>query len=186
MPGMIPILNYPDIDGARYSRTSVDLSATPTATVGGVTSQIAPSQRIEGWTSWKYSRKLTPGVGWSHRAAPQTRTRGKFEPGGTLGLYMEDYILLERLLDAVGRTRGKGAFEQAFQLTGTLYEAGLGTTRWDMIGCRIMEDGSGSEKGNDAEFEVECQLSVMNIFRDGVAVVRENTPFGQAGVIITF
>jgi len=182
---MIPILNYPDIDGARYSRTSVDLSATATQTVQGVTSQIAPSLRIEGWTSWTYSRELVPGKSWGHRAKPQTRTRGKFTPASELGLFMEDYILLERYLGLVGAARGRGAFEQSFQLTATLFELALGTTRWDMTGCRIEKDGSGPEKENDDELEVKLTLNVMDIFRDGQSVVFENTPFGQVGVIVT-
>jgi hypothetical protein len=157
-----------------------------TTQVGGVTSAIAPALRIEGWLAWKYKRTLTPGKGWGSRAAPQTRTRGKFEPSSELTTYMEDYILIERYLTIIGATKGRGAFEQSFQLTATLYEAGLGTTRWDAIGCRIKEDGSGPDKESDDELEVAMQLDVMNIFRDGQSVVRENTPFGQAGIIITF
>jgi len=183
---MVPILNYPDTDGHRYSRSSIALSMIATQQVAGATSQIAPALRIEGWLSWKYNRKLTPGKGWASRAAPQTRTRGKFDPSSELTTYMEDYILIERYLDAVGATRGKGAFEQSFQLTATLYEAGLGTTRWDAIGCRIEEDGSGPDKDSDDELECALKLNVMNVFRDGRSVVRENTPFGQAGVLINF
>ncbi len=183
---MISILNYPDSDGHRYSRTSIALSMIATQTVGNVTSQIAPALRIEGWLAWKYKRSLKPGKGWGSKAAPQTRTRGKFEPSSELTTYMEDYILIERYLDLIGSARGRGAFEQPFQLTATLFELGLGTTRWDAIGCRIMEDGSGPEKENDDELEVPMQLDVMNVFRDGRSVVRENTPFGQAGVILTF
>ena len=60
---MVPILNYPDTDGARYSRTSVDLSIVATKTIANVTQQIAPALRIEGWTYWKYKRSLKPGKG---------------------------------------------------------------------------------------------------------------------------
>lgn len=183
---MVAILNYPDTDGARYSRTSVDLSIVATKTVANVTQQIAPALRIEGWTYWKYKRSLKPGKGYGHRAAPQTRTRGKLEPSSEFGCYMEDYILIERYLGVVGATQGKGPWEQSFQMTATLFEIGLGTTRWDAIGCRIQEDGSGPEKDSDDELETALQLDVMNIFRDGLSVVRENTPFGQAGVLITF
>ena len=64
---MIPILTYPDYDGARYSRTSVDMVADL-------------NHRIVGWTGLSIERGLVPGKGWGGKAKPQTRTRGKFDP----------------------------------------------------------------------------------------------------------
>jgi hypothetical protein len=185
MPMILP-LNYPDTSGADYSRTSVELSLVATAGAGRAVSQIAPALRVEGWTSWTYSRTLTPGKGYGHRAVPQVRTRGKLELETALGVYMTQYNVIEDYLAAVGATRMRGPWEQSFQLTATLYEFGLGTIRWDAIGCRIKKDGSGPEKENDDDMEVKMDLDVMNIFREGRSVVWENTPIGQAGVILTF
>jgi hypothetical protein len=183
---MVPILNYPDIDGARYSRTSVDLSVVATRSAGnGLVAPVGPGLRIEGWTSMSFQRKLTPGKGWSHRAKPQTRTRGKFEPSMELGMYMEDYILLERYLALTGATAAKGPFEQAFTLTATLYEAALLTTVWQGVGCRIEQDSAPIEGNSDEEIEVKLTLNVMDVLRDGQSAVYENTPFGQAGAIVT-
>lgn len=183
---MVPILNYPDTDGARYSRTSVDVSIVATRTFNGVTSQAAPALRVEGWTSLTYKRSLKPGKTWTHRAKPQGRTRGKFDPSAEFGLMMEDYILVERYLALAGVELGRGPFEQTFQLTAILYEIALGATRWDMIGCRIEEDGGGPGSDSDEELEVKTTLNVMDILRDGQSAVYENTPFGQAGVLVTF
>lgn len=183
---MVPILNYPDSDGARYSRTSVDISVTATRQQANATVQVAPSLRIEGWTELTYKRTLKPGKGWTHRAKPQTRTRGKFEPSAEFSLLMEDYVLLERYLSLAGAPFGKGPFEQAFQLTATLFELELSSTRWDLLGCRIGEDGGGPGKDSDDELEVKLSLDVMDILRDMQSAVYENTPFGQVGVLVTF
>ena len=183
---MVPILNYPDTDGARYSRTSVDVSICATRTVNGVAAPVAPALRIEGWTSLTYKRSLKPGKGWTHRAKPQTRTRGKFDPSMEFALMMEDYVLLERYLATAGAGFGKGPFEQSFQLTAILYEVALGATRWDGIGCRIEEDAGGPGSDSDEELEVKLTLNVMDVMRDGQSAVYENTPFGQAGVLLTF
>lgn len=183
---MIEILNYPDTDGARYSRTSVDVAVCASRTIQGVTQPALPALRIEGWTSLTYKRSLKPGKTWTHRAKPQGRTRGKFDPSAEFGLMMEDYILLERYLATAGAQIGIGPFEQSFQLTATLYEAALGDTRWDIIGCRISEDGGGPGSDSDEELEVKLTLDVMDIMRDGQSAVYENTPFGQVGVLLTF
>lgn len=185
---MVPILNYPDNDGPRYSRTSVDVSIVATRSVNGVTSQAAPALRIEGWTSLSYTRKLTPGKGWTHRAKPQTRTRGKFEPSGEFGLLLEDWVLAERYLAQAGAPLGLGPFEQSFQLTATLFEQALGTTRWDFLGCRVEQDSANVDTGSDEEIDVKLTLNVMDVMRDFQSAVYENTPFGQAGanIIVTF
>ena len=184
---MFPILNYPDTNGARYSRASVDLSAIPTRNVPGAgVVQIAPSIRIEGWTSWSWKWSLKPGKGWTHRSKPQTRTTGKFDPSMEIGMDFEQYILLRRGLTAAGAAIGKGPAQVAFQLTGTLYEIDLDTTRWDGIGCRIEDFSGGPEKDSDDTLDVKLGLNVMDVLLDGQSEVYENTPFGQAGVLVTF
>jgi hypothetical protein len=183
---MIEILNYPDTDGARYSRTSVDVAICATRSIQGALTPALPALRIEGWTSLTYKRDLKPGKTWTHRAKPQGRTRGKFDPSAEFGLMMEDYVLLERYLSTAGAQVGIGPWEQSFQLTATLFEQALGDTRWDILGCRIESDSGGPGGDSDEELEVKLTLNCMDIMRDGQSVVYENTPFGQVGVLLTF
>jgi hypothetical protein len=163
----------------------VDVSVQATRAAQGVVAPIGPGLRIEGWTSLSFTRKLTPGKGWSHRAKPQTRTRGKFEPAMEFGLYMEDYILLERYLSLAGAQQARGPFEQSFTLTATLFEIALQETIWQGVGCRIEQDNAPIETNSDEEIDVKLTLNVMDVLRDGQSAVYENTPFGQAGAIVT-
>lgn len=185
MPLILP-LNYPDNDGEQYSRTSVTLSAIATATRNRVTQQIAPAVRIEGWESWKYKRSLKAGLAYNNKATPQNRTRGKAEFSSTIVLQHTSWIVLEDYLYAVGATHNRGSFEQSFQLTAIAFEQSIGSTRWDAIGCRVQGEDGGPDKDSDEQLTASLELNPMNIFRDGKAIVRENTPFGQAGVIVTF
>jgi len=185
MPLILP-LNYPDNDGEQFSRTSVTLSAVATATRAGVTHQIAQAMRIEGWIEWKYKRSLKPGKSWNNKATPQARTRGKAEFSSTLTMQHTSWIILEDYLYATGALSNRGSFEQSFQLTAIASEFNLGQVRWDAIGCRVSDEDGGPGKDSDEQMEAALQLDVMNIFRDGKGIVRENTPFGQAGVILTF
>jgi hypothetical protein len=165
---MIPILQYPDIDGNRYSRTSVDVS-------------VDNKLRLLGWTKLSVKRTLTKGKGWASRSKPQVRTRGKFDPKMTLGLYQEDYNLLLTYLTAKGALTGKGAFEVSFLLTATIFEITLGTTIWEGIGCQIEDESLEQGGSTDEPPEVSLDLNIMDCLKDGISVVLENTPYGQAG-----
>ena len=84
-------------------------------------------------------RNLTPGKSNASRALPQTRTRGtaKFD-NCKAKMFVEDYnLLVDGYLRVKALGQGKGVFEVSFQLTCTVYEPQLGTTRWDLLGCRL-------------------------------------------------
>lgn len=166
---MIPILSYPDMLGNRYSRTSGDV------TVDNVL-------RLEGVLSLEVERKLTRGKSWGHRAKPQTRTRGKYEPSAKIKMFVEDYNLLMNYLTGRGAATGLGAFEVAWFLTCTVFEPQLGTTRWDIIGASIENEAiTPIEDGDDKEIEAALDLNVMDILKDGISVVNEASPFGGIG-----
>ena len=168
---MVPVLQYPDMLGNRYSRTSSDWTIDNTL-------------RLEGLISAQVTRKLTPGKSWGHRAKPQTRTRGKAEFDCKVKLYMEDYNLLVNYLTARGAALQQGIMNVSWMLTGTLYEPQLGTTRWDILGVRITnEDIPVTEDGDDKEIEVSLDLDVMDILKDRVSIVNENSPFASIGSI---
>jgi hypothetical protein len=166
---MLQLLSYPDFAGHRYSRTSSTVSVDNTLNLEGVLELTA-------------HRKLTPGKTWGRRAKPQARTRGKFEPDAKMKLYLEDYNLLIAYLEEKGAAVLQGSFEVQWQLTCTLFEAGLGTTRWDILGCRIMDESvEPALDGDDKQIEVSLDLDVMDILKDGKSVVMETSPFGQIG-----
>jgi hypothetical protein len=166
---MIPILSYPDVAGARYSRTSVDLIVAEA------------DHRIVGWTGWTVEQSLTPGKAWGGRALPQVRTRGKFEPKMTLKMWMEDWNLLQTKLALLGAARARGFMEVSWTLIGTLYERELGTTVWVGVGCRVAKISAEPSTSNDDPVEVSVDLDVMNVLKDGVGAVFENTPLGNVG-----
>ncbi len=166
---MIPILSYPDMLGNRYSRTSADVT-------------VDNALRLEGVISIEGERKLTRGKSWGHRAKPQTRTRGKYEPSAKIKLYLEDYNLLMNYLVARAAAFQMGAFEVSWFLTCTLYEPQLGTTRWDILGASIENESIPQiEDGDDKQVEVSLDLNVMDILKDGLSVVNEVSPFGSIG-----
>lgn len=160
---------YPDLLGNRYSRTSADVS-------------VDNALVVEGCLGLTVHRKLTRGKSWGHRAKPQARTRGKFECDGKITVYHEDYNILLAYLSAKGVPFGMGAFDVSFQLTCTLYEPILGVTRWDLLGCSISDESIALiEEDGDKQIPVPLDLDVMDVLKDGLSVVLENTPFGQIG-----
>ncbi len=164
---MIPVLHYPDFNGIRYSRTSTDLLVAEA------------DHRIIGWTSITTEQSLTPGKAWGGRAKPQVRTRGKFEPKMSLKMWVEDWNLLQNKLETLGLASGLlGFMEVSFTLICTLYEADLGTTSWTGITKVATEQST----GNDDPVETSLELDVMDLLKDGVSAVMENSPLGQSGV----
>jgi hypothetical protein len=163
-------LLYPDILGNRYSRTSaVDISIDNTLI-------------IEGCLGFSVHRKLTRGKSWGHRAKPQARTRGKFECDAKITVYAEDYNLILDYLTSKGALLNQGAFDVAFFLSITLFEQNLGSTNWMLIGCSIADENiTLIEEDGDKEIPVPLDLDVMDILKDGISPVLENSPFGQLG-----
>lgn len=166
---MVPVLRYPDMEGNRYSRTSSNWT-------------VDNALRLEGLISAQVGRKLTPGVSYGHRAKPQARTRGKAEFDVKVKLYIEDYNILVQYLLTKAALAGVGLHEVSWQLTGTLYEPQLLTTRWDLLACRITgEDTPVTEDGDDKEVEVSLDLSVMDVLKDRRSIVNESSPFASQG-----
>lgn len=164
-------LFYPDMLGNRYSRTSSDVS-------------IDGFLRVEGCIGLQVHRKLTRGKSWGHRAKAQTRTRGKFEVDGKFTVFHEDYNLILAYLTTKGAPLLMGAFDVSFQLTCTLFEPQLGTTRWDLLGCSISDESIALiEEDGDKDIPVPLDLDVMDVLKDGLSVVLENSPFAQIGAL---
>jgi len=167
---MIPILSYPDVVGARYSRTSVDLLVAEA------------DHRIVGWTGWSVEQKLTPGKGWGGRALPQVRTRGKYEPKMSLKMWLEEWNLMQTKLAVLGAARRRGYMEVSWTLVGTLYERELGTTVWAGVGCRVMGVQAEPQTSNDDPIEVSVDLDVMQAYKDNEVPVFESSPLDAVGL----
>ena len=164
------ILSYPDYVGEGWSRTS-----SSTEVDGG-------ALRLPGTLALDVDRKLTPGVSWGSRALPQVRTRGKAEFSAKLTLLQRDYEQLCPYLIAKGGGV-RGLFEVPFHLTCTVFEFGLGTVIWEVLAARIMDESTSPVKdGDDGVIQTALDLSVMNILKNGLGIVIEQTPFGQTGV----
>lgn len=166
---MIPVLKYPDMEGHRYSRTSSNWT-------------VDNALRLEGLISAQVTRKLTPGKSSGHRSKPQTRTRGKAEFDVKIKMFLEDYNLLVNFVLLKGAPLGFGLLETSWQLTGTLFESTLGTTRWDILGGRLTsEDTPITDDGDDKEVEVSLDIDAMDVLKDRRSIVNESSPFASIG-----
>lgn len=164
------ILSYPDYVGEGWSRTSSDVSVDNTL-------------RLPGTLSLDVGRKLTPGKTYGSRALPQARSRGKAEFTAKLTLLQLDYEALTSYLITKGQALRQGTFEVSWFLACTLYEPRLGTVRWDILGARITDEETSPVKdGDDGIVQVSLDLDVMNILRNNMGIVIEQSPFGQIGV----
>lgn len=157
---MIGTLSYPDINGHRYSRTSVDL-------------RVNNAFKVKGWQSFTFGSKLTPGKTWGNKAKPQNRTRGKFEPTAEIEIYFEDYVLLRAYLAGIGVPLGQGYKEVSALWTCVAFERTIGSSRTDIIGARISDDTVNITNSDDQLIK-KVTLDVMDILEDGVSSVFES------------
>lgn len=157
---MVGTLAYPDINGHRYSRTSVDLRVNNTF-------------KVKGWSSLNWGKKLTPGKTWGNKAKPQNRTRGKFEPTAEIEIYFEDYQLLMVYLAGIGEPLGQGYMEVAALWTAVAFERVIGSTRVEIIGARIADD-SVAVTNSDDQLMKKVTLDVMDIKENGLSAVIES------------
>lgn len=164
------VLAYPDYVGEGWSRSSSDTS-------------VDNAFRLPGTLALDIDRKLTPGKSYGSRALPQARSRGKAEFSAKLTLLQLDYEQLCVYLQTKGAPLRQGLFEVSFHLTCTVFEPTLGTIIWEVLGARIMDESTSPVKdGDDGIIQTALDLDVMNILKNGVGIVREQSPFGQIGV----
>src|SRR5262245_3632205 len=89
-------LQYPLINGRRYDFSSITLNAAGT--------------KLTGFTSIKYSHKLTPKKVMGTHPQPIGRTRGEYEAQGSLTLYRQE-------MDELRTQLGPGYMEVIFDIT---------------------------------------------------------------------
>ena len=149
---------YPLINGHRYDWSSVRI------TIDGIP--------YTGVKSINYRQTLTPGIVRGTRSQPTGRTRGIYEPEGSIELYKEDY---QDIITALAMAGARGYMEVAFQIMVQYSQAGMGLpgvpVLTDMLaGCRIASDEDSPSEGADP-FTVNCDLSIMYVLRNGLSAL---------------
>lgn len=140
---------YPLINGHRYDWTSVQI------TIDGIP--------YTGVKSLSYRQTLTPGVVRGTRSQPTGRTRGQYEPEGSIEMYKEDY---QNLINALSFAGTRGYMETAFQVLAQYSSGVLAVVTDTLVGCRISSDEDSHDESPDG-LTVSCDLSIMYILRDG-------------------
>jgi hypothetical protein len=176
MPTFRPILRYPEANGHRLSRTSVELRFAPNL-VGGN----GPPLILSCWKTVNMNNKLTPGTTWGNKAKKMGRTRGKYEPTADLEVYVEDMEILRVALAAAGASLNMGYMEVSFDLFLTGFEQILGGAfLWEALGCRITEESLAIPDSDDQLF-VKLTLDPMDCRKNGLQAVFESTATGLPG-----
>lgn len=151
---MAPI-PYPFINGIRYDWSSVEIDI------------LGPLACVK---EMSYSHSLSPGIVRGTRAQPLGRTRGKYEPEGSITLYKNEYVDLITKLSIAGASAQMGYFEVSFNITVQYSEAYSDVITDKVIGCRIKKsENSGSE--GEEPLVVKCDLSVMAIIEKGMSPI---------------
>jgi hypothetical protein len=144
---------YPLINGHRFDWSSVRV------TIDGVP--------YTGVKSINYRQSLTPSVVRGTRAQPTGRTRGIYEPEGSIELYKEDY---QDIIQALSKGGTQGYMEVAFQVL-VQYSSGILPVVTDTLaGVRLASDEDSPAEGGDA-FTVNCDLSIMYVLRNGLSAL---------------
>lgn len=144
---------YPLINGHRFDWSSVRV------TIDGVP--------YTGVKSINYRQALTPAVVRGTRAQPTGRTRGIYEPEGSIELYKEDYQEVIKALSANGL---RGYMEYAFQIIVQYSSPNQAVITDTLAGVRLASDEDAPAEGGDP-FTVNCDLSIMYVLRNGLSAL---------------
>lgn len=168
-----PLLSYPEFNGHRLSRTSIQLRFAPLAPAAAFV--------ISGWKSITTTEKLTPGKTYANRAKAQGRTRGKHEATAEIEVYAEDAEIIRVGLATAGTILGMGWMEVPFALSMNVFEKVLGGAfLWEAMGCRIVSDEMGSSD-NDDQLSRKFSLDCLDMRTNGLSAVLESTSTGLPG-----
>lgn len=149
----MPPVPYPFINGHRYDWSSVAI------TIDGIP--------YTGIRSITYRQTLTPGIVRGTRAQPTGRTRGQYEPEGSVEIYKEDY---QQIIQALSLGGTRGYMEVTFPIV-VQYSSGLlGVLSDTLAGCRLASDEDSPAEGSDP-MVVSCDLSVMYVLRNGLSAL---------------
>ena len=144
-------MEYPLINGHRYSFASIEVS------VGG--------RRIVGFREISYRVRREIGEVRGVHPEPLGYTRGEITYEATLVAYAEEAEELVRAL-------GPGYMEQPFDITVTYAEEGQRTVTDQLLGCRITQIERDHSRGTDP-LEVRFELKPARIRYWGLDPIRQ-------------
>jgi len=147
---MIP---YPLVNGHRCDWSSVRINAA--------------GKSYTGVKSINYRQALTPGVMRGTRSQPTGRTRGIYEPEGSLEMYKEDY---QELITDLAKGGTLGYMEVSFQVVVQYTPSGLAVITDTLAGVRLASDEDSPSEGSDP-LTVSCDLSIMYVLRNGLSAL---------------
>lgn len=154
----MPQLEYPEINGRRYTWASAEIAIGRTGQKRDITRLIK---------SITYSDSLEPAVGRGNSAKKQVRGLGIQEPEASITFYRREW---DELLDTLGD--GFGAV--AFDLSVSYADAGQPTVTDTIVAARIKSYETGGEEGEDL-IEVEAELDPMDILIKGKSICPKPT-----------
>ena len=138
--------DYPLINGLRFDYSSVEINAN-----GSV---------LRGVKEISYSHKLEPGLVRGTSAQIQGRTRGQYEPEGSMTLYKQEALELIQAL-------GGGYMEKSFDLVVHFSDFGQPLITDRVLGCRIKSEEDSHQEGSDA-LVTKFDLSVIAVIKGGI------------------
>ncbi len=146
-------LLYPLINSNRYDFSSVEININ--------------GQTFKGVKSISYKESLPPGKVYGASAMKLGRSRGQYDPTGSLEIFKEEWEALRPVLAA---TPPLGYMEASFQIVVMYAELAAPVAVDTLLGCRISDIDETHSSGSDA-LTVKCDLDIMLINRGGTFAV---------------
>jgi hypothetical protein len=143
-------VQYPMVNGHRYSWASVEIGANNGAVVRGI-------------KSIDYDHSLTPTKIMGTGPNPVGRTRGVYEAKATIEMYRTEW---ENLKATLGQS-GVGFGETSFPITCQYADVGQPVVTDTLEGCRVENPSFSGAEGADA-LTVKITLNVMRILENGL------------------
>jgi hypothetical protein len=160
---MNPVIEDPDFNGVRYSRTSCSL--------------LWGAYLVAGWKSFDVKAPLKPGKTWGNRAKPGGRTTGKFDPSGECEIYLEYWVNLRNILTAIGALVGRGYKQVSIPVvTFTAFEVERGTVVTQLLGVRVADVDVSVSDSSDDQLTAKLSLDIMDVIEDGAPSVIDTVP----------
>ncbi len=151
-------MQYPDVNGKRYSFSSVEAKFN--------------DQRYIGFKAVAYKSSLKPGIVRGTDPNKLGRTRGQGDHTGSFEMFKEEWETLKASL-------GDGFMEVPFNIVVAYAEDGSPVATDALYGCRITDVDDTHSEGPDA-LTVKCELDIMDVDYNGVRAFK---PIDTRGLI---
>ena len=150
----LPVLNYPTINGQRYSFASCRFLTAGLPSVG--------------ITSVTFDQDLEPGQVYSILAQKIGRTKGQLKPTASFEMLEAEYMQMIPALCEIAGTPGSGWMEAVFDMLIQYSENWSPMHMVFLRGCRIKKETATWKAGSEALF-TKVDLDLFYYMRDGQA-----------------